>query len=485
MAKSKPKKKHIALQHGYSDGKPRRKSVKKRAESPYWQIHYTDADLKRQRISSNREDETEAIEVMLNFSPFDPETYPNRDRHKDKPKHEVKPVQGDSSLDHEADSSVEGETKNATIPVVQGETTRGAIERTMEALEKGLLTGITLDRYRPSTLRNFRYTGLRFARYCEEQGEFTHIADWKAGKSFQDFFDGYLDTKSGVSIQTLRNYRRDLSVIAELMMEHEIIESNPFKYRSKKLKKTQAEKSKEENHFEIFTPEEFAEVLRAIDRAIEKEWAVNPHSKVFSNERTRMLNDVKDYAIFAYFTGERLSEIRHTDWSDVDFQKQTVRVSAKEDWAPKTQSSLRTIPISGKLMLDMLKRRYERYLDWSDRENSSKLGERVFLMLGQPEGLSKDYISHTFKKFVREAFSKDDPRRFHSLRHSYISIQINDNEIDPVKVMDLAGHSNLAQTLKYRHRSRELEKAEKLRIDVDYSTDTSQPIYRRDDEDEL
>ena len=45
------------------------------------------------------------------------------------------------------------------------------------------------------------------------------------------------------------------------------------------------------------------------------------------------------------FTGLRKGEVRHLEWSDVDFSKRLLHVRPKETWGPKTESSARTVPL--------------------------------------------------------------------------------------------------------------------------------------------
>ena len=55
--------------------------------------------------------------------------------------------------------------------------------------------------------------------------------------------------------------------------------------------------------------------------------------------------DVRPMLQFMIFTGLRKGEVRHLEWSDVDFEHRLLHVRPKETWSPKTESSARTVPL--------------------------------------------------------------------------------------------------------------------------------------------
>lgn len=459
MTKTKTKNKRLfTTQTGYVDGKNRRKSLKMRPGSPFWYIHYVDQNLTRQKLSTGLTELNEAIVALHSFSPF-AESVGLRKKFRNSLK----------ITDSEQEFK---ESQNST-------SLSGAVELTLKALRSGALAGKKVRDYRESTLNNFKYAFYRFIRYCHDQGKYTSVASFKRTREFEVFFDGFLmeveASGNGRNITTLRNYRRDLGTFADLMIKAGYLDENPFRYSSDVLKTTQEEKRTRSNLYTTLSPDEFARVLREFDVRINN-MKLNPGRK-FHNS-IYLLIDARDISVLCFFTAMRLGEAAHTMWRDIDWENETISVSAKPDWSPKTQESIRTIPVSSPVFWEVLKRRYNAYRRSFEREivGTNIYGEKTRVVVPLTgitseyvftHSCSKDYISHKFKEIIRHCFGADDPRHFHSLRHSAISFWVNENRMEITDAMDLAGHKNIQVTLGYRRRQA-VTKQSKFDIKLDY-----------------
>lgn len=456
MGKKSSKKLHTK-QAGYSDGKMRRKSLRQRGSSPYWYIHFVDHNLTRQKVSTGLTDVAEALVALHEFNPFN------------------------ATADQK--SKIRSNNKFSSSQQEIKETVRSAVTHTIQALKDGDLTGKQVRDYRESTLDSFRHAFNRFNRYCEENDQFTLIRNFKPSEAFEKFFDSFLKvietTGTGRKMVTLRNYKRDLGNLTDLMILAGHLEQNPFRYSSNVLKTSQEEKRTYTTSYTTFTANEFAQILLQFDAKIRNMKRDRSHRYRSSLD---MIQDCRDMTILSFFTGMRLGEVINTVWNDIGWDENTITVSAKPNWTPKTKESLRTIPVDSPIFWEVLQRRYSVYksriehtfisIDFNGIQTVrteptyNEISKYVFGYWGDRR-YSKDYISHKFKEIVRACFGDADPRHFHSLRHSAISIWVNDNHMVITDAMDIAGHKNLATTMGYRKRQETL-KLSRYDIQVDY-----------------
>jgi|BioPla2DNA2_1021312.scaffolds.fasta_scaffold04383_2 integrase len=172
----------------------------------------------------------------------------------------------------------------------------------------------------------------------------------------------------------------------------------------------------------------------------------------------------------ALFTGLRRGEIMGLEWTDIDFDNNTLEVRQASQYlpgrgvftkAPKTKSSERLLSLPP-FLVNML-RQYKR----EQLETRLKVGDlwqgsnRLFTTWdGRP--MHPDTISKWFPKFIKR--HSLPPLPFHGLRHTAATMLINQNL--PVKsISGRMGHSNIGTTMNiYGHylKSADQEAANRL-----------------------
>lgn len=142
--------------------------------------------------------------------------------------------------------------------------------------------------------------------------------------------------------------------------------------------------------------------------------------------------DKMDRAIFAtlLLTGLRKEELGHLAWSDVDLDHATLRLTAKDGFAPKDYEE-REIPLPPDLL--QILRKLQHDSDWVFASNN---GNR----LGRNEMLRR------LKAVAEHAGVKQ--ATLHKFRHTYAT-RLLANGCDIVTVQHLLGHSDLKTTRKY------------------------------------
>lgn len=147
-------------------------------------------------------------------------------------------------------------------------------------------------------------------------------------------------------------------------------------------------------------------------------------------------------------TGIRLGEVCALRWSDVDFTGGLLhirRTAYRINYggrtelviqSPKTDNSLRTIPLTAK-MLSVLR--------------SFRAGENDYLFTGSNKPMEPRTLQYRFQKFLKELGIS--PRNFHILRHSFATRCI-DCGMDIKSLSEILGHANVQVTLQmYVHPS--------------------------------
>lgn len=153
-------------------------------------------------------------------------------------------------------------------------------------------------------------------------------------------------------------------------------------------------------------------------------------------------------------TGLRIGELCALKWSDINFDIQTlhinktmIRTYTKEDGsklsitAPKTRSSIRTIPLNKWIM------QYAVLLRGSDDE---------YIITGQEKYIEPNKYRSWYNRTLKELDLP--PRKFHSLRHTFATRCIECG-CDYKSLSQLLGHSNVAITMSmYVHPQMELKR---------------------------
>ncbi|MCP4481465.1 MAG: site-specific integrase [bacterium] len=144
----------------------------------------------------------------------------------------------------------------------------------------------------------------------------------------------------------------------------------------------------------------------------------------------------KTAIILGLCTGLRRGEVCHLEWSDVDFEKNTLNITEKPhlNWAPKNNSSYRKVPIHPDLKQYLLKL-YE--------EAKGKTNFVCFY----PENnhpLKEMALSATIRK-TRKRLGLPDELCFHALRHTFVSIMSEEGK-PTYHISKIIGHSKTATT---------------------------------------
>ena len=162
----------------------------------------------------------------------------------------------------------------------------------------------------------------------------------------------------------------------------------------------------------------------------------------FTEEQLTSLLDkiaepLRQVVIFAVNTGVRIGELVNIEWTDIDFERQIIRIRTQEDFTTKSKLE-RTIPVNDQVfsLLTRLSRK-GRYIF-----GSSRGGRRCSAKL-----------SKQFTKYLRAAgFGREFT--FHSLRHTFASHLVQ-NGVSLYIVSKLLGHSDIKVTEIYSHLSPE------------------------------
>lgn len=192
-------------------------------------------------------------------------------------------------------------------------------------------------------------------------------------------------------------------------------------------------------------------------------------------------------------TGMRIGELLALEWKNIDFKKQTLKVTGTlkyygkkgmEKDTPKTSSSCRVIPLLPNMIIQLKKYRKEQIAHKLQLgENWKPIKEFVDLVFLQEFGnpINPYAIGNNLKHFIKEINNIEhsqaekenrEPRELksftpHTLRHTFATRAL-ENGIPPKVVQEILGHSSITMTLDlYTHvlpqtKSEELKKIEGL-----------------------
>ena len=165
----------------------------------------------------------------------------------------------------------------------------------------------------------------------------------------------------------------------------------------------------------------------------------------------QIINEViKDFVVFAFYTGMRLDEIINLGWKNVDLENRVATVG-DENFTTKGRKQ-RFIPICEEA-LEVLTRRKTQ-----DAKGTASLilplikGEKnCGFVFCKPDGkkYTGDHISQSFKRACKTA-GLDKAIHFHSLRHSFASYLVQKG-VPLYTIKELLGHSSISTTEIYSH----------------------------------
>lgn len=139
--------------------------------------------------------------------------------------------------------------------------------------------------------------------------------------------------------------------------------------------------------------------------------------------------------VFAVSTGMRRGEILNLRWQDVDLTRRTLTIQTSEIFRTK-HGKRRTIPLNDTAFFILTSR------------HGKSPSEYVFNLNDRP--IYDGWVSHLFKRYVREANLSNPRFRFHSLRHSFCTWLV-ESGVPLAHVQALVGHSSVTVTEGYSH----------------------------------
>ena len=164
--------------------------------------------------------------------------------------------------------------------------------------------------------------------------------------------------------------------------------------------------------------------------------------------------------LFTLFTGVRIGELCGLRWADIDFVNHTVHISRTVEriadlnpnslkktkvviTEPKTQSSIRVIPLP-KFMMDYLRQR--------------RCDNDCYLLTGKQKFTEPHQYYMCYKRFLKR--NAIDHHTFHTLRHTFATrcVEIG---FDTKSLSEILGHANITTTLSiYVHPSLQQKKVQ-------------------------
>ncbi len=248
----------------------------------------------------------------------------------------------------------------------------------------------------------------------------SNITTLRLQKYFSDLRSKYTD----ISDKTIYRIYKVMKNMFNRAVDWEYISNNPIdkiKVRKPKSKETI-----------IYSSEELIEIL-----------------KLLKNE------DIIFNAIFSLMitTGIRKCELLGLYVEDINFEKGSISINKNMNWnkfkhkyeivSPKTSYSYRTIPVP-KAVLHIL----EDYLLY--RKTIAKKSINNLFINKKGYSMGFPYLTNSWHRFINKNNLKYIT--IHGLRHSYCTMQINNNKyLNISTVSKLMGHADIITTLKYLH----------------------------------
>ena len=177
-------------------------------------------------------------------------------------------------------------------------------------------------------------------------------------------------------------------------------------------------------------------------QALEKQEQVNLEHYIFENNKIYYFG-----ILLSLYTGLRLGEVLALKWQNIDIKNKLIYVDKSVgsisqnhktltiESSPKTQSSIREIPISKKL-LDLMKvLRQHCSTDYVIASNNKQIKPRAY--------------QNSFENLLKKLHIKH--YGFHALRHTFAT-RLLENGVDIKTISELLGHSSPTITLnRYVH----------------------------------
>ena len=143
----------------------------------------------------------------------------------------------------------------------------------------------------------------------------------------------------------------------------------------------------------------------------------------------------KELVIFAVLTGMRRGEILNLRWQDVNLAGRVLLIQSNENFITK-HGKKRIVPLSD-LAVTILESKLKK-----------QTNEYVFTL--NDKKISGGWVTHLFKRYVRESKLSNPKFRFHSLRHTFCTWLV-ESGVPLAHVQQIVGHSSITVTEGYSH----------------------------------
>lgn len=247
----------------------------------------------------------------------------------------------------------------------------------------------------------------------------------------------------------LNNHLSMIKSIFELAKDAGIIRLNPVNIVVVQKSKLKSKKKEEGKYLTAKELNEFFKVFQE-------------QSKIKKGGRNGQVIQYKTLFTLLVMTGIRIGEALALNWSDIDFNKQTLTINKTQVElkrrvdvsSPKTVESNRVIPITSKYLLELLKEwkvSQKRTEEKFNRENSEYSGI-VFYNIAQ----ERRYINSTINYKLEVLCESMGREKFtaHAFRHTFITL-LTEYETTKNKLSRYVGHTTKDKTMtdSYTHMS--------------------------------
>lgn len=256
--------------------------------------------------------------------------------------------------------------------------------------------------------------------------------DYKINEITSKDAQKFINANGHLSKSTLQNCVRLLKNILNYAVENEVIEN--FKW----IKVSYPKKVQEDIKYTL-TQEEFDRLQTACIELIHNYTERNSkHNCIWYNYGLAIL--------IALHTGMRIGEVCGLQWKHIDLDTKTIRVrqtssqvyvdghQASTITAPKSQTSIRDIPMTDNL-----------YFELSRNKNDDN---NIYVISGTTKPVANRLLRQHYDNLLKKL---EIPHiSFHKLRHNFSTI-IQENGVSGNTAKKLLGHSTISMTEHYTH----------------------------------
>ena len=308
--------------------------------------------------------------------------------------------------------------KRIELELLEGKHKPQQIDETVDEAIAEFAEHIRLSNRRPGTLSGYQTTLTTFRKFLKG----TRVV--RLRDLTPQLIVGFIQSRKELSPNTVLGDIKRLRCAFRRAARRGAIASNPFSHPDVRSCTPSAIR-----HERTFTDTELETFL---DGAMTV--TVSPQAREY-----------RDMFLFLAETGLRVGEALHQRWCDIHLDpngESYLRVEPHGDWAPKSKSSVRTVPLSARV--EAMLRGYLAEADTID------ITARIFPTSWTPENGN---VGQQFRR-VRDRLDMGTPDgkgqklRVHSFRHYYASRLVRMG-VDCAAVRDLLGHTSVAITNVY------------------------------------